>query len=62
MFQLILKLLLAGVVAVGAFVLLAHVFPVVVAVLAIIGVVKLYEIFSVHGDLRRGHRDRSQDA
>jgi hypothetical protein len=31
---------------VGALVVLVHVFPVVVAVLAVIGIVKLYEIFS----------------
>lgn len=45
MFQVILKFLLMGVLIVGAFVVLAHVFPVVVVVLAIAGIIKLYEIF-----------------
>jgi hypothetical protein len=48
MFQLILKLLLAGVVVVGALVVLVHVFPVVVAILALAGIVKLYELFRDH--------------
>jgi len=45
MIHFILKLLLVGIVAVGVLVLLLHVFPIIVAILALAGLVKLYELF-----------------
>jgi hypothetical protein len=44
MFHFFLKLFLAGVVVVGVGVLLIHVFPVLVAILAIIGLIKVYQV------------------
>jgi hypothetical protein len=44
MLHFLLKLVLLGVIVVGALVLLVHVFPVIVVVLAVIGLVKVYQM------------------
>lgn len=44
MIHLILKLLLFGVVAIGVVILLIHIFPMIVAILAILGLIKIYQV------------------